>query len=269
MLRTVAGLVVLLLAFPALADDDKPKDKSKESDKKTSAEQYQALVKEFNDARQTFFKEYQEAKTQEDKQKVLKEKQPQPDKYAAKFLALAEKNPKEPVAVDALMWVLQNTFSFGPANKDSPRAKAVAILTRDYIQSDKLGPLCQMLVYSQDKESEALLRALLEKNPHKDVQGQACLALAQQLNNRRRGQQGEPAKEVVELFERAADKYGDVKLQYFGTIGDKAKAELFEIRHLTVGKEAPDIEGEDQDGKKFKLSDYKGKVVMLDFWSQY
>ena len=27
--------------------------------------------------------------------------------------------------------------------------------------------------------------------------------------------------------------------------------------------------GTDQDGKPFKLSDYKGKVVMLDFWSEH
>jgi len=51
------------------------------------------------------------------------------------------------------------------------------------------------------------------------------------------------------------------------TIADRAKAELFEIRHLSVGKEAQEIEGEDQDGKRFKLSDYRGKVVLLDFWS--
>jgi len=38
---------------------------------------------------------------------------------------------------------------------------------------------------------------------------------------------------------------------------------------LEIGKVAPDVEGQDQDGKKFKLSDYKGKVVLLDFWSQY
>jgi peroxiredoxin len=31
----------------------------------------------------------------------------------------------------------------------------------------------------------------------------------------------------------------------------------------------PEIDGEDQDGKQFKLSDYKGKVVLLDFWSQH
>src|SRR4051812_31353276 len=34
---------------------------------------------------------------------------------------------------------------------------------------------------------------------------------------------------------------------------------------LTIGKVAPDIVGEDIDGKEFKLSDYRGKVVVLDF----
>ena len=37
---------------------------------------------------------------------------------------------------------------------------------------------------------------------------------------------------------------------------------------LAVGTAAPDIEGEDSDGKTFKLSDYRGKVVLLDFWWQ-
>jgi thiol-disulfide isomerase/thioredoxin len=34
-----------------------------------------------------------------------------------------------------------------------------------------------------------------------------------------------------------------------------------------VGDLAPEISGEDLDGKVFKLSDYRGKVVMLDFWA--
>jgi peroxiredoxin len=29
---------------------------------------------------------------------------------------------------------------------------------------------------------------------------------------------------------------------------------------------APDIEGKDMDGVAFKLSDFRGKVVVLDFW---
>ena len=38
---------------------------------------------------------------------------------------------------------------------------------------------------------------------------------------------------------------------------------------LAAGKEAPEIEGEDVDGEKFKLSDYRGKVVLLDFWGHW
>ena len=45
-----------------------------------------------------------------------------------------------------------------------------------------------------------------------------------------------------------------------------AEGALFEINNLSIGKVAPDIEGEDLDGKSFKLSDYRGKVVVLDFW---
>ena len=38
---------------------------------------------------------------------------------------------------------------------------------------------------------------------------------------------------------------------------------------LAIGKVAPDIEGEDIEGVKFKLSDYRGKVVVLDFWGHW
>jgi hypothetical protein len=38
---------------------------------------------------------------------------------------------------------------------------------------------------------------------------------------------------------------------------------------LNIGQVAPEIEGEDLDGKHFKLSDYRGKVVVLDFWGNW
>ena len=42
-----------------------------------------------------------------------------------------------------------------------------------------------------------------------------------------------------------------------------------EKERLQVGMVAPDIEGKDLDGKPFKLSDYRGKVVVLDFWGDW
>jgi hypothetical protein len=217
-----------------------------------------------------------------------------------KFLELAEKHPNDPIALDALMWaVWQVNTTPWPVElvgEDTARAKALKLIQRDHIRSHKLGPLCQRVSYGFCKEYETFLRAVLAKNPHRNVQATARLSLGHFLNNRlqrldlckeqpklakefaglygkmylaqlQRQDREAAVREVEVVLERAGEKYGDMKLPGRGTVGELAKAELFEIRKLSVGKEAPDIEGEDQDGKRFKLRDYRGKVVLLDFWS--
>jgi hypothetical protein len=304
MLRIAGGLFVLLLAWPALADDDKPKDKGK--DKQTPAEQVKAIIKEYQDARSDFSKAYQEAKTEEERQKIIKEKYPQPDKFAPRLLAVAEKNPKDPGALDALIWVVTNIYESG---KESPRAKALRLLSADHVQSDKLANVCQALANVVNaEEEEAFLRAVLEKNKNDDVQGEALLALGQRLGqgselvlrtvlekNAKREVQGvaclalgkllkkrvegmpetdaEEAKKVrkgaEQYLTRAQKEYGDVKAGYLGSVARHADGELFELLHLGKGMVVPDIEGEDLDAQKFKLSNYRGKVVLLDFWGNW
>ncbi len=47
-----------------------------------------------------------------------------------------------------------------------------------------------------------------------------------------------------------------------------ARREFEDLRGpLAIGKTAPDIEGQDLDGIEFKLSDYRGKIVVLVFWN--
>jgi hypothetical protein len=224
------------------------------------------------------------------------------NKLALKLVALAEEYPKDPVAVDALMqavWQVNTTpWPVELVGNDDASARALALLQRDHVRSEKLGMVCQRISAGFRQEYETFLRTVLEKSPHKDVRGQACLGLARFLKNRlqrldlidekpdlarefaglfgadyleelQRQDRAEAAREAEALFERAAAEYGDVKLPDGGTVGHKAEADLFAMRRLAVGKEAPDIEGRDQDGKPFKLSDYRGKVVLLDFWSEY
>jgi hypothetical protein len=38
---------------------------------------------------------------------------------------------------------------------------------------------------------------------------------------------------------------------------------------LDIGNLAPDIEAADLEGNIFRLSDYRGKVVLLDFWGNW
>ena len=49
----------------------------------------------------------------------------------------------------------------------------------------------------------------------------------------------------------------------------EAQAKKHSPGDLAIGKLAPEISGVDVDGRKFKLSDYRGKVVVLDFWGDW
>jgi hypothetical protein len=220
----------------------------------TPAGEYQALVQEHQAAIAEYSSAYQRAKTDAEREKVSA-KYPQPQQYAPRFLALARKNPKDPAAIDALVWVA--VYSRSGAEFD----EALKLLAADYVGSDKLGQVCQMLAYTSTPQSEKFLRLVLEKNPNKEVQGTACLSLGQIL----KWQSGDEAEK---LFKQVVAKYGDVSNDR-GNLGERAKGELFELRNLAIGKTAPEIEGEDVEGKKFQLSDYRGKVVVLDFWGDW
>ena len=68
--------------------------------------------------------------------------------------------------------------------------------------------------------------------------------------------------------ERTIKEFGHTARRGDSLIKD-AHAELYAgFRELWAqGKPAPEVVGEDIDGKPFKLSDFKGKVVVIDFWT--
>jgi len=51
--------------------------------------------------------------------------------------------------------------------------------------------------------------------------------------------------------------------------GKSFAEELNRIRSLSVGSDAPDFEVPDMNGKPVRLSDFKGKTVLLDFWASW
>jgi hypothetical protein len=263
----------------------------------TPAEQYQALEKEYQDALQTYSKEYREAKTPAERQKVRQEKYPRPGKFVDRFLDLAAKNPKEPFAFDALL----RAFRLGGgslAQTQRNRAKVLAQVCRDHLNNPKLAQSLALLTSSTDEASFDLLKQVLANNKQAQVQGQACLALARLLRQEAQmvqilKDQPEQAKMLVArlgkekvkrlseanvaslekeaegFLERVVKEFANIKDARRGTLGSVAESELFELRNLSIGKIAPNIEGEDIEGKPFKLSDYRGKVVVLDFWGHW
>src|SRR5262245_59719855 len=93
-----------------------------------------ALQKEWTDAHQAFNKAYSEAKTDEERQQVAKDKQPKPADFADRFLKLAETYPDSPEAVQAIAWLL-NSGGGTPAGQKAqellPKLKEKLIAIND------------------------------------------------------------------------------------------------------------------------------------------
>jgi len=261
MKRWWLALLSVLLCLPAAwALQDKKetqKDKAAEATG-TPKEKVEKLQQEYATTKEALVKEFRAAKTDEERNK-LRDRITELQKIPGKVQDIVEKNLKEPFAVDGIVWLLRN---------GGDPDKLLGLLNREFVTSPNVGPACEVLADYQVDDVEKLLRAVADKNQDRTAQGIATLALAKFLSAKAENERGAQAKkfndESEALFKKAMDKFDDVKTST-GTVGQEAKT----ITALGVGKPVPEIEAEDADGKKFKLSDYKGKVVLLDFWGNW
>jgi hypothetical protein len=196
-------------------------------------------------------------------------------KQAEELTALIKAHGREPAAFEGIL-VLVGELGYW-LDED-----LVRLVLKQHLADARMGSLCFALRYSSTEPwAKELLEAAATKHPQKAVRGQACYALG--VYHRYRAQpygkklaEEETAKRLAE----AARYFTEVTKGYAAvttpdgkaTLGDKAASELLRIKNLPdlkVGRRAPDIVGEDVHGRRFSLRDYRGKVVVLDFWGDW
>ncbi|HEV3081451.1 MAG TPA: hypothetical protein VGY66_16855 [Gemmataceae bacterium] len=314
-----AGLTLgLVILVPGVRADEPGKPA-----KADPAKELAAIRSEWAKAQQDFRNALGAAKTNEERQELQRKKRPKPAEFADRCLKLAEANPDNPVAVEALAWVVGSGTpaaqkalpllkekiaaitdleqlhkalgglpgsAFGDLaptvaakvkkTLDHPKAvpllvwvasatlyggspelaklynDTVDLLMERFVERRELTVLPNWLAQDDNPEwAEKHLRRLSEKNPAADVQTMARFSLGTLLKNKDEASQQEAEKLLQSV---AAEP---------GRLAEQAKRELEDIHGpRALGKPAPEINGDDLDGKAFKLSDYKGKVVLLDFW---
>lgn len=279
-------LVAALLApcVRAQGRDDAAKDRK---------DRVAAVKKELDAAESALFEKYQKAKDDAERQALLKDR-PKGEVYAKKLWPLVTEDPADAAAADALSWMMR--ISEDAADKK----KAAGLLLQHHVKSEAIVEVCASLVHQPSRANLEFVERVAKETPDDAVRGQAIWAKAQLLGNavraaetlagdsltaqERQGYEEFLGAETLawlrtidakgtavmreKMLEEIAAKFGDVKSGR-GTLGEAARAELFEIQNLAIGKVAPDIVGKDADGVAFRLSDYRGKVVVLDFWGEW
>jgi len=73
-------------------------------------------------------------------------------------------------------------------------------------------------------------------------------------------------EKAKEMLEKITKDFPDTKMAK--TVASKVKALEMQSK-LGVGKQFPDFKVSDVDGKPLSISEYKGKVVLIDFWATW
>lgn len=292
-LRMGMLLLALLVQGAAMARDEaKPGLETYESLKKEMADAQKKVIEAYQKqvaaAQEAYKKALEEAKTDEEKANAKKlavvpafsmENSPV-SKFAARFLAWAQKNPEDPKAFAALMDALRATQGPDGKAKDTWVATLAVLENKLALKpGDDLNMLIRMLGSVNDPASTKLLRTVMEKNPDRKTQGLAGKSIL-------RGKESElKMVNLIEsnpqyrtLLETNKGKEEVARLiarrDQIKTAAEEFKSEFNQkfsdlFPDLSVGKTAPEVVSKDLDGKPVKLSALRGKVVVLDIWATW
>lgn len=226
-----------------------------------------SIVERYEKVQQDYKKALRAA--DEEERAKLEEKQPG-EEFVDEFRSLAVEAKGSEVAAKSWMYVADLGVDFG--RKDDA-LKALDTLVAEHVTSPALENLPDMIAgglgrFMGKEKTESTLRTLAEKSPHKTIQAASLYSVASTMLRDKKASP-ERTAEARKLMERVQKDYAGVKNARKQEYAAMAEATLFEIDNLQIGKVAPDFEVTDENGVKFKLSDYRGKVVVIDFWGNW
>ncbi|MHC4990801.1 MAG: peroxiredoxin family protein [Planctomycetota bacterium] len=194
-----------------------------------------------------------------ERRQALLAERPRKDDVARTLLALADDVDGDRKFI-ALQWVTLE------AEADELRTQALHRLVAAFGDDARMQEVLPGLERDPHDRARTVLEALRTDSPHPEVRAAAAMGLASWLL-RFEPEDGRPRAEA--LLEEVARIESDLPYAGGGLLRDRAAARLFELRQLAVGSPVPDIVGTDLKGEPLRLSDHRGRVVLLPFWAHW
>lgn len=185
-------------------------------------------------------------------------------------ISRVKKEPDHEEAAWLLTWVC-TTYSGDTALGAAPTTltEAADLIVARHADSPEITNFCECFGTGHGSPSwagpfEKHLRAILKKNDDRRVRRAAMFALASVVQSAGEARQAE----AEALYQGFLTEY-NARDQFEQGMRDRAKGELDEMKSRGVGKPAPEIDGTDLDGRPMRLSEQRGKVVLLSFWATW
>ncbi|QTN33301.1 redoxin domain-containing protein [Akkermansiaceae bacterium] len=219
---------------------------------------------------ETWALKYKLAATPSEKQELMASR-PDPQKAAKDLWADIAPSLKEEWVIPHAAWFMDLTRNLtAPGADGSPqpafpaeRQRILAAFSENHIAKPGIGPFCIALAESGDPQALGILEKVITGNPDEPTQGIAALGASMLLKNL--GDAPEVMAKRLTYLRTAIIQASDQKIGA-SSVADIATDELYVIRFLSKGRIAPELSGTDVAGREIRLSDFKGKTVILLFW---
>lgn len=268
------GCVFLMLATALGCSPCFAQEEGDQPNPKNLSRQISKLKSQFSKRLSQLTKEYRQAADDEEQESVVVARREMEVEITNQVLGLTREREDENRNIRDLVWYINRI-------KGDARENVFDELISEYGGSDRLTRLTSELGRASrpSEQNENWLRKLAQESSNERVLGNATFELANHLEKVRElaefsnddylsKRTGEELDEEIEsLLNRCRDEFAGVNRGKI-KIGKLAAAKLFAAR-IKVGKPAPEITGVDLDNVEFNLSDYRGKVVMIDFWGDW
>lgn len=227
------------------------------------AKSIRSLIDDYENAVRANTMKIIEAKTEEEKNKY-RATVPSAEPYAEKVLKIVQQHSDDPSTGPAVSWLVTQAGAY------TQGLIALQMLGTSHVAHTGIAEAVKSLEFHPFEKAVPILKAVREKNPNKDEQAAATYALGMQHFRRFEMSPDEKTAETektkaMDYFQEISAKYADATIKGF-PLADQAGRTMFELANLSVGSECPEIDGKDVDGSAFKLSDFRGKQVVLIFW---
>jgi len=143
------------------------------------------------------------------------------------------------------------------------RKRILEAFSENHTTKTGIVPFSIALAESGDAQSLPLLEKIFAGNPDKATKGIAALGAAMLLKNL--GDAPEVMQKRLTYLRQAIIMASDQTVGGM-SVADIVSDELYVIRYLAKGRVAPDLSGADVSGRVIRLSELRGKTVVLLFW---
>jgi len=233
----------------------------------TVAAKFKAILEEFKELEQKTQASFESAKEAE-KPEMVKTYLANRMTLAKKALELAKADSKDPQSIEPTMFAMV----IGKRDKEVV-ADAQELLATQHADSTEL--LDVLMRMGGDLNNRAFIEKIIKNSKTPIVQATGYLSLAQAIGAASEDiAESDPAKskalrlEALAMVKKVGTDFADAKLKEYSPAAESKNLE-FALENLAIGMTVPDTESTSLDGKKVKPSDYRGKVLVLDFWATW